>query len=284
MKKLNQDGYHVLLVVLIIIVIGVIGVVGWRVLGKKNNSSTKTGDEVNTQQPQTETSSENITWEWNGEKWQASGTPPKCPNPLVFKKSPVDVKKATAILYPGQTRGGDYKPHGGFRFDGVKDNKVTVVTPMDAKLVQGSRYIENGEIQILLEFVNDCGIAFRFDHILDVSPALQAAVDSLPAAKQDDSRTTKFTDQVSVKEGDEIASSIGFKNTGNVSVDFGVYDYRQLNSAAQNSSYASKHKDELSQAGYAVCWFDILPSADASLVKNLPGGDSVNGKTSDYCK
>ena len=284
MKKFDQNGYHVLLVILIIVVVGIVGLVGWRVFGSKRSTQQNTGDEVNTQQPKDQEATQSARWEWNGTKWESSGEAPDCPNPNTFKKSPTDVSKATAVLYPGQNRGGDYKPHGGFRFDGVKNADVMVVAPMDAKLVEASRYIEQGETQILLTFTNDCGISYRFDHLLAVSPAIQAEIDKLPPAKPDDSRTTKFDSPVTVKTGDTIATAVGFKNSGNSSFDFGVYDLRERNKAAQDSAYATKHQDELSQAAYAVCWFDMLPSADASVVKNLPAGDSASGKTSDYCK
>lgn len=42
------------------------------------------------------------------------GLPPskqltECPDPLILQ-TPVDINKVTSILYPGQERGGDFKP------------------------------------------------------------------------------------------------------------------------------------------------------------------------------
>ena len=161
------------------------------------------------------------SWEFDGEKWQGSSVTPACPEPLVLQ-SPVDMTLVSGILYPGQYRGGNYKPHGGFRFDGKDNNAVTVTAPFDATLTVGSRYIEQGEIQYVLWFENACGIAYRFDHLLTLTPEIQKLVDTLPAAKPDDSRTTRFATPMTVKAGDVIATAVGFAKNKNVSVDWGV--------------------------------------------------------------
>lgn len=279
MKKLDQNGSHVLIVVLVIVVIAVVGFVGWKVIGKKDTQTQQTGM---TQVPRNEEkSTSSVSWMWSGSQWQSSGTPPQCPDPLVFKQSPTDVSKVTSVLYPGQSRGGNYKSHGGFR---LSSNDTTVVVPMDAKLVEGSRYIEQGEVQYMLRFTNDCGVSYRFDHLATLSPTLQAQAEKLPAAKENDSRTTNFDQPITVKVGDIVATVVGFKNTKNASFDFGVYDLRQRNKSAQDSNYVSQHQNELSQAAYALCWFDMLPKQDAQVVKSLPAADAASGKTSDYCK
>ena len=53
-----------------------------------------------------------------------------CPEKLLFD-TPVDLNLVTSILYPGQIRANYFKPHGGFRFDGLGDNnnKITVKIP-----------------------------------------------------------------------------------------------------------------------------------------------------------
>ena len=62
-----------------------------------------------------------------------------CPEKLLFD-TPVDLNLVTSILYPGQIRANYFKPHGGFRFDGLGDNnnKITVKIPIDSFLVLGS--------------------------------------------------------------------------------------------------------------------------------------------------
>jgi hypothetical protein len=260
-----------------LVVIAVIALVYSMNQPKEETSSTN--ESVVTEEKNTDTKS--VSWSFDGAAWKASGTAPECTAPLTLK-TPVDLTMATAILYPGQTRG-QYKPHGGFRFDGLSNNNVTVTAPYDAIVTQGARYIESGEVQYLFDFVNECGIAYRFDHLLILSPKFQSLADTLPEAKVDDSRTTKF-EPTSVAAGEIIATAIGFTKNKNVGVDFGVYDLRTMNAAAQSSSYRSAHQDISSLAFYATCWLDLLPEGDKATAKALPGGDGQAGKTSDYCK
>jgi hypothetical protein len=113
-----------------------------------------------------------VRWQFDGSEWSATGTPPTCPAPLTFT-TPVDLFGVTSILYPGQSRGGDYKPHGGGRLDGPGETGViNVVAPMDATITRASRYLGLGELQYLFEFVNDCGIMYRFDHLAGLAPSL----------------------------------------------------------------------------------------------------------------
>lgn len=222
------------------------------------------------------------SWEFDGERWSAPASAPACPNPLVMAL-PVDPSLVSGILYPGQYRGGNYKPHGGFRFDGKKTGDITVRAPFDGRLILGSRYIEQGEVQYSFFFENPCGITYRFDHLLVLSPAMQAIADTLPGALPDDSRTTRFATPIEVKTGDIIATAVGFAKNQNVSVDWGVYDLRQTNAASKNEDYAIKHEMEKEQAFYALCWFDLLPQDIAQKIRSLPASSS-EAKTSDYCQ
>lgn len=209
-----------------------------------------------------------------------------CPTLL----SPVDVTKVTSVLYPGQVRGGDYKPHGGFRVDNATDNLIDVLAPIDAKVALGSRYIEQGELQYLFEFENTCGLKYRFDHLKTLSTKLQAIADKLPEAKVDDSRTTTIREDISVKAGEIVATAVGFEKSPdnstrpNVAFDFGLYDTRKKNESSQDPSWVTAHSEDGDQAIYAVCWLDWLPDADAATLKTLPGADAQSGKMSDYCK
>lgn len=222
------------------------------------------------------------SWEFDGEKWSGSSSAPACPAPLILDL-PVDIALVSGILYPGQYRGGDYKPHGGFRFDGSKPADVTVRAPLDARLILGSRYIEQGEIQYLLWFENPCGVAYRFDHLLTLAPAFQQVADTLPPAVPDDSRTTRFTTPIEVKRGDVIATAVGFAKSRNVGVDWGVYDLRQPNAASQNESFATRHETKKEQAFYGVCWFDLLPLDIAPKIRSF-SAVGAEGNTSDYCR
>lgn len=244
-------------------------------------TTNQTTTNTYTSNQNTNTAAVTASWSFNGSDWQAYGVPPTCPTPLSVS-TPVDLSLASAILYPGQTRGGDYKPHGGFRFDGRQNNQVVVRAPLDAVVYNASRYIEQGETQYLITFINPCGIAYRFDHLLTLSPSMQAIADTLPAAQVDNSATTMITSGAAVKAGDTVATAVGFKNNANVSLDFGLYDLRTKNAASGNATYVSSHGAEYAQHG--LCWLDHLTGADAATVKSLPGGDQTSGKTSDYCQ
>lgn len=221
-----------------------------------------------------------VSWDFDGSQWQASSQPPTCDEPLKLE-SPTDLSLVTGLLYPGQYRGGDYKAHGGFRFDG-QSNNITVKIPLNAKLTNGSRYIEGGEVQYLFTFISDCGIAYRFDHLLTLFPKFAEIADKFPPARPDDSRTTMIEPPIAVSVGETVATAVGFAKTKNVTFDFGVYDLRQRNQASQDPSWANKPEHANSQAPYAICWLDLFPPADNRL-KSLPGS-GTEGKTSDYCK
>lgn len=198
-----------------------------------------------------------------------------CPNPIVLQ-TPVDLDKVTAILYPGQERGGNFKAHGGFRFDNAKNNNIEVRAVMESKLQDAGRYIEQGEVQYMFDFITPCDIRYRFDHLLTLPPKFAEMVEKLPQPKEGDSRTTHI-DPIGVKAGEVIATAVGFKNNGhdespiNVFVDFGVYDLRGKNIFQSPQSFA-------------VCWFDLLSEGDEKIVRSLPSGSSESGTQSTLCK
>lgn len=271
----RQAGIAHLMLVLAVVIVGIIGFAGYQVYKKKSQNDksysykdSKTGESVS------------VTWSRTEDGWKVSGTPPACPDPLL--KSPADVSKATSILYPGQSRGGDYKPHGGLRFDNQKDNNISVVAPLDADLAYASRYIEMGEVQYMFDFVNPCGFTYRFDHLLTLDARFVATVEKLPPPKENDSRTQPVSG-VSVKVGDTIATQIGMnKGRLNVFFDFGLYDMRNKNDASKDSAWAAAHPYPTEQHG--VCWFDYLPPADEAAIRVLSAGDGQSGKNSDFCK
>jgi hypothetical protein len=222
----------------------------------------------------------NVSWNWDGNAWVANGSPPACPNPLHFA-APADLSKAVAVLYPGQVRGGNYKAHGGLRFADGTTAAVTVKAPMSGYLYRGVRYIEAGEVQYLFDIINPCGVMHRFDHLLTLSPRFQAIAETLPAAGAS-SMTTQLPPGQLVAEGEVIATAVGFKNTGNTSFDWGVYDLRTRNAASADATWLSAHPGE--QAPYGLCWLDNFPTAERALLRALPPGDQAMGATSDYCR
>ena len=116
-------------ILIFVVVIAAAGLIGWKVLGNKKHTSDNVSQSGQTS---SNTSNSTVSWSFNGSEWKASGTPPTCSEPLV-SQTPIDITKATAILYPGQTRGGNYKPHGGFLF-GSGNNTQTVKIPLDSVL------------------------------------------------------------------------------------------------------------------------------------------------------
>ena len=221
------------------------------------------------------------TWTFDGAVWQPPANPPPCSEPLTLQ-APVDVNLATSILYPGQMRGGAFNPHGGFRFDGLSYDQITVRVPADGLIVRGSRYLALGETQYMFDIITTCGIMHRLDHLAILSPQFANLAEQFPPPVADDSRTTDFTPPVPVKAGQVISTAVGFTKTNNTSFDWGVYDLRAVNSAAQDPTWNPQYNPE--QASYAVCWLDLLSPADSVIVKNLPPGDAISGSQSDYCQ
>lgn len=245
-------------------------------------NSSVSGSNVNRASATNSTSQTSVSWQFSGSEWESSGTPPACPaQPMM--QMPVDIDTVRSVLYPGQTRGGNYKPHGGFRFDSSAA-AVRVTAPMDASVVNASRYIEQGEVQYLFTFIAPCGIMYRFDHLRVLSPAMQAIADTLPAAQADDSRTTRIDPPVAVQAGDTIATAVGFANTSNIAVDFGAYDLRNQNTASQSAAFQSAHANDKEMAWYGLCIFDMLSKADREALEALPAADQASGKASDYCQ
>jgi hypothetical protein len=226
-----------------------------------------------------------VDWIFDGDTWKAIGSPPACPDPLVLD-SPVDVSLASGIIYPGQIRGSDYKPHGGFRFDNLNTNSVNVYAPIDGNLFRAAHHLEYGEIQYSLYFLNDCGIMYKLDHLLELTPKFQAIMEKIPLGAEGDSRTTEIRPMVFVQKKEHIATKVGFENfegRRNIFFDFGLYDLRKKNNSTYDAAFRAEHPNINEYGTYAVCWFDYLKEEDARIIRSLPAG-GMEGKTSDYCK
>ena len=226
------------------------------------------------------TSTSNVQWQLTENGWKPMGIAPDCPVPFSLS-SPTDMATVTSILYPGQTRGGNYKPHGGFRFDTITNNRVTVTSPVDGQIVRGAQYLVNGEIQYTWDMIHLCGMMVRLGHLRELTPKFQAIVANFPAAQENDSRTNTINLQVAVTAGETIATKVGITAEQNTFFDLGVYDLRQKNRASEDPAYAAAHGEELDQ--HALCWLTMLPPADAERVLMLPAGDPSSGTLSDYC-
>ncbi len=85
---------------------------------------------------------------------------------------------------------------------------------------------------------------------------------------------------IPILAGDVIATSVGV--AGNVGMDWGVYDLRQMNEASNDDAWLELHAGE--QAPYAQCWLTMLPDEEEKILQSLPAGDQKSGSQSDYCK
>jgi hypothetical protein len=235
-----------------------------------------------------------VKWAFNADKnewFTESGNAPACKEPFKFDHTPIDVSQVTAVLLPGAYRGYSYKPHGGFGTLESLAGKVDVKMPMDATLVGLTRYYEGNppDLQYLLTFESDCGIAFRFDHIYKLTPELQVLADKTPAPKLNDTRTNPDDNppRTKFKSGQTIATQVGLPSMKIYGFDFGVYDYRQQNEISKNPAWAALHSDYESLDWFGVCWFNMLPGSDPEIIKPLSLAQTDTRrtvkKTSDYC-
>ena len=243
--------------------------------GIQPENSTGPGETISNG-PEPGISQRPVIWHYFDGKWRPNGEPPECPDPLVLE-SPVDLSLATSILYPGQVRGTDFKPHGGFRTDGTT-GPVRVAAPLEGYIYNVARFHDSLGIHYMLDVQHSCGIMYRLGHLGAVPPKIEAIFDSVPENGYDDSRTHEI-DPAFVGLGETIATDIQHGS----GFDWGVYDLRQENKASQDPAFREEHKDEPWQAYYAVCWFDYLPADQRLIVESLPPGDGISGRMSAYC-
>lgn len=280
--EISQRGLGHVAVLLLIIVIVAVGLVGWKVMSGKDGDIYKASNKTSSSSETSNAPSE-LIWQQIDKGWRSMQTPPTCPaQPMLV--SPVDLSKVTSILYPGQTRGGNYKPHGGFRLDNTKNADVTVTAPIDGFIVRGGRYLAEGEVQYTFDMMNNCGVMYRVGHFRALPDNLQKLADTWPAPKDGDSRTQAVNPAVYVARGEILATSVGIIGSNNTFFDWGVFDYRQENEASKSAAYKQKHAQEEELAWHAVCWFDWLPAKDEARIRSLSAGDPTSAKMSDYCQ
>lgn len=285
MKSHHQYGFSIVEALIVLMVLATLGFISYKVVaGPKDRTGVGEHDSSQTTTPNNQ-DSQTVRWNFNDatNRWVPSSTPPACQNPVLPRSFIDDWSLATSVLMPGQYRGGNYKPHGGLRFDHSQASDIVVRAPLDAKLTGLTRYLESGEIQYILTFENECGIAYKFDHLYALSDKLQAIAKTTPEPKPDDTRGYPLKQTVRVTAGEIVATAVGHPATHNIGMDFGVYDYRSPNAISHNKRWAAIHSQYEASEWYGRCWFDMLPSTDASKVKKLPAGDQRSGVRSDYC-
>lgn len=278
----KRQGFGIVEVIIGLAIMSAVGALAWYGLSgsKKSDSKSESASTSNAISPEV---AQSFIWQQTESGWQANGTPPTCgAQPLL--KMPADLSKVTSVLYPGQTRGGNYKPHGGFRFDTSPDNKITVTAPMEGYLIRGSGYIAEGEIQYGLDVMNNCGIMYRIGHIRELPENLQKIADKWPKPTES-SVTHRVSPEVVIKQGDVLGTKVGILASKNTFFDLGVYDFREQNPVSKTAAFQSVHSQNKELSWHAVCWLkDWLPSGDQQTLSKLPSGDPASGKSSDYCK
>ena len=273
MARTNEAGFHTLLVLLLVVVLGGVGAIGYFVLTKSQN---KTSAEVR--------------WNYDNQqdKWVATkGVAPNCKDPFIFDYTPVDMNLASSVGFPGTYRGKSYKVHGTFALTESTEVKL----PAAATLSGLTRYYEGdpAELQYLVSFETDCGIAFYFDHLHTLSPQLQDIAEKQPAPKLNDTRTnpSDTPPRIKLNAGDVIATATGAHLRGNYGIDFGVIDYRQRNKISSNPEWVKLHSTYKASEWYGACWFDMLPGPDNEKAKQLSrvqaNTQRIAEHVSDYC-
>lgn len=278
--KHKQDGFSVIEILVVLGVVSLLGLAGWYVFSRQPKQDGSSQSATN----RTENPVQNeFIWRQTATGWQPIQAPPDCPNQPI-PKLPTDLHQVTSVLYPGQIRGGNYKPHGGLRFDTSTNNDITVTAPLDGFVVRGSHYLERGEVQYSFDIFNNCGIMYRLDHMSALSDEFKKLTTSWPAPQENSSQTHQVGPVVPIKQGDIVATAVGLTKSKNVFMDWGVYDFRQENAASKSATYQQNHQQDRELSWHAICWLDWLPGSNAATLKALPAGDSKSGKTSDYCQ
>lgn len=218
-----------------------------------------------------------IFWKHRFGKWEAPANPPACPDPIVFQ-SPVDLDSVTAILYPGQVRSGDFKPHGGFFIDG---RPAVVTSPIEGNVWRVAKFTDEFGLHYMFDIQHPCGIMVRLGHLGAVPSKMEAIFENVETGGYGESFTHEV-DPVWVEAGEVIATDIQGEGYGGF--DWGAYDLRQENEASKDPAFREAYTaSDAEQAFNAICWFDYLPPEQESVVRSLPAGDGKEGKNSAYC-
>ncbi len=258
----NQSGFSAIVLLIVIALILGIGFVGYGVAKNKDEGKTK-------QNPQ----STHSTVESGKVAQKSCDTAPTI-------SLPVESQRVKSILYPGQVRGNNFKPHGGFILNGT--NQADISLPLDAKVIDGVRYIEMGEVQYMFDFEADCGYRFRLDHLNTLTAEFQKIAEQLPAPTE--SSQTTMVNSANFDAGTKVALKVGFVKTGNNSFDFGLYNMNKQNAVSKQADWPNDFQHQTELATHGVCWFDFLSTKDETFVRSLPAGDGQQGTNSVYCK
>lgn len=284
----NQSGVGALGIIIVAGAAFLILLAGWSVFAAMTSNSRENVED-NTPAGQTETDVSEGTSDGRFVRWtvDAGGNwkpvdpnPPTCPvQPMM--QAPSSMTYLSLVEYPGTDRHGRYQTTGRLHFNGVKSSDVTVVAPMDATFLRGKRYSVNGEMQYTLDFVNACGVLYRFGHLKQLTSALETIVNAFAETSEYDGKMSNAPDGITIMAGERIATSVGLSKASQTFYDFGVYDLRSPNAQAQDAGYVQRNGKEL--AGHGVCWFDWIPGSESARVHNATKAQPTSARKSDWC-
>ncbi len=186
----------------------------------ERKNETKPATEERKEEPEP-IESKTVIWLYRDGTWKPTKDPPPCPDPLVFQ-SPIDLNFATSILYPGQMRGGDFKPHGGMRTDGAR-KPTEIKSPTEGYIWSVARFYDENGVHYMFDMQHPCGIRHRLGHLGSVPKKFEAIFNYTPENDFKDSRTIELKEPVFVEIGEIIATSTQ-EGTG---FDWGVYASRR---------------------------------------------------------
>lgn len=190
--------------------------------------------------------------------------------------SPVMAEEIKSLTYPGQARDGVYYPESVLT---VKSpvNEVSVKLPIAAKLIEGRRYIEQGEEQFALVFETECNIRLRYDHLAVLSPSLAELVSGLKVSTEMQPLTKD------IPKDEVVATRVGIFKNNTAIMGFGMYDYNQKNKPSSNSEWLVDPLHHTEDAQHGVCWLDNLVMSDRTIIDKLLNTKADSPRTSDYC-
>lgn len=194
---------------------------------------------------------------------------------------PVEYTSIFSLSYPGIERDGSYITTSRLKLKS-STNEVKLYLPFKAQLVEGSRYLEQGETQYMLSFETVCKFRVTYDHLSVVALEFLDDISRLPVQ----SSTTKSLVKISGKEYDSgavVATRAGFVVANNTFFDFGLYNDNSVNTISGDNAWSISPLHKSDNATHGICWVNYLSGADKANVETILQPDPIT-KTGDYCK
>ncbi|NDD73309.1 MAG: hypothetical protein EBZ52_09085, partial [Actinobacteria bacterium] len=110
---------------------------------------------------------------------------------------------------------------------------MTITAPFDGEIQAVAHYIESGNYQFTVNIIHSCGIMLRLGHLRVPSEVMKNVLNTIPAAREGDSRET-FVTGFSITKGQIIATEVGMiapagPDSFGTFMDLGIVDLRTKN-------------------------------------------------------